>query len=120
VSDKTYDEAAAALSAVKLGAAKADEFSDTIPVGKVIRTEPAIGKKAPRDSVVKVFVSKGPDLVVVPEFRLMTIDQANLAAAAAGVQLEVSGAFTPTKRVRAQDPPQGQKVKRGTAVTVFF
>ncbi len=67
VARKSYDAAAAQLQTMRLGAARVEQFSNTVPAGQVIRTEPAVNTKAPRDSVVQVFVSKGPDMVAVPD-----------------------------------------------------
>jgi hypothetical protein len=50
----------------------------------------------------------------------MTVDQATAAAAAAGVQVQAQGVFSGGRRVRAQDPAPGGRVKRGTVVTIFF
>ena len=41
-------------------------------------------------------------------------------AAAAGVQLQVTGVVGGGHKARAQDPGKGEQVKRGTVVTVFF
>ncbi|MGQ0804506.1 MAG: protein kinase domain-containing protein, partial [Actinomycetota bacterium] len=46
VSGLTYDEAVAALAEARLGATMAEEFSDEVEAGKVIRTEPAVGQSA--------------------------------------------------------------------------
>ena len=47
-----------------------------MPDGQVIRTEPAADAKAPRDSAVSIVVSKGPDIVIVPDLTNKTIDEA--------------------------------------------
>ncbi len=118
---RSYDEAVAALKVVQLGAQRVDEFSDTVASGKVIRTEPATGAEAARDSAVKVVVSKGRDLVVIPNFVGMTIEEATNAATTAGVEVNASGVFTKKRKVLAQAPPAGgDKVPRGTVVTIFF
>ena len=44
------------------------------PKDQVIRTEPAAGTQAPRDSAVSVVVSKGTDIVIVPDLTEKTID----------------------------------------------
>ena len=48
-----------------------------------------------------IVISKGPDVVVTPDFRTMTVDQATAAAAAAGVQVQAQGVFSGGRRVRA-------------------
>ncbi len=120
VTGKSFADAAKALQDARLGATQVDEFNDTVPAGQVIRTDPAAGAPAARDSAVNVFVSKGPDVVLVPNFKGQTIDQAGASAASAGVQVQAQGVFTGGKRVRAQDPAQGTQVKRGAIVTIFF
>jgi len=120
VSGKTYDEATKVLQGQKLGAAPVEEFSDTVEAGKVIRTDPPAGQKAARDSVVSVVVSKGQDLVAVPSFKGLTIEQANAAATASGVQVQPQGVVSGGRKVRAQDVTANTQVKRGTVVTIFF
>lgn len=116
----TYDKAVARLKTQVLGAQRVDEFSDTVPAGTVIRTEPAAGDRAPRNSAVRVFVSKGQDLVIVPDFKGTTIEEANVLAAAAGVEVLPDGVVSAKRKVRAQDPPAATSLKRGTVVTIFF
>jgi serine/threonine-protein kinase len=120
VSGRTYDEAVARLRARGLDATKQDTFSDTVPVGQTIGTQPEAGQQAPEGSSVTVLVSKGPDLVVVPEMRGMTIEQAAAYAAQRGVQIQAQGIIGAGRKVRAQDPLATIKVPRGTVVTIFF
>lgn len=120
VTGKTFAEAAKALQGERLGAALVEEFSDTVEPGKVIRTDPAAGQKAARDLIVNVVVSKGPDLVLMPNFKGLTIEQANAAATAAGVQVQPQGVVSGGRKVRAQDVTANTKVKRNTIVTIFF
>ncbi|MGZ6885243.1 MAG: PASTA domain-containing protein [Acidimicrobiia bacterium] len=120
VAGKTYDAAVKKLANRRFTAARADEFSDTVPVGRVTRTEPAVAGKAPRGSAVTVFVSKGPDLVTVPNFKGKSIEEATALAAQAGVQVQASGVVGKGHNVRAQDPPDGGQVKRNTVITIFF
>jgi eukaryotic-like serine/threonine-protein kinase len=120
VTGTTYDDAVAALAKRKFGATRAEDFSDTVPVGQVISTQPAAGSKAPLQSKITVTVSKGPDLVVVPDFKGKSIEEATALGAAQGVQVQAQGTLAPGKKVRAQDPPPGGQVKRATVVTIFF
>jgi serine/threonine-protein kinase len=120
VAGKSYDEAAARLKARGFGAARSDQFNNTVPTGQAIASSPGAGAQAPKGSTVSVAVSKGPDLVTVPEMRGMTIQQATAAAAAYGVQIQTQGVIGPASTVRAQDPLAVTKVPRGTVVTIFF
>jgi beta-lactam-binding protein with PASTA domain len=119
VSGGTYDEAAAALAEVRLGATAAEEFSDSVEAGQVIRTEPAAGQPVARDSVVTVVVSKGPELVDVPDLEDMTVEEASAALRSIGLVPDVED-FEPGGQVRAQDPDAGTQLKRGETVTLFL
>jgi serine/threonine-protein kinase len=120
VSGRSYDQAVARLREAGFGATRVEEFSDTIPIDKVIRTQPEAGQRAPKGSAVSVVVSKGPDLVIVPDFNNRTISESTGVSEQAGVEIQASGVIGRGRRVRAQDPPAGAVVKRGTVVTIFF
>ncbi len=120
VAGKTYDDAAAVLQAGKLVPQRTDAYSDTVPAGKVIRTDPAAGTKAPRDSGVAVVVSKGTSVILVPNVTGKTIDAATAIAQASGLTVTVQGAYTPGKPVKAQSPAKGLPYRRGMALTLIF
>jgi serine/threonine-protein kinase len=117
---KTYDDAAAILGAKGFGVARADVFSDTVDVGKVVGTSPGVGQEAPRGSTVTLNVSKGPELVSVPNGLVgMTVEAASQQLQALGLVPTVEN-YGPGKRVRATDPVAGTQVKKGSKVTLFL
>jgi serine/threonine protein kinase len=63
----TYDDAQNSLIELDLAATMAEESSDTVAAGEVIRTDPPSGTIAPPATVVKVFVSTGAELVEMPD-----------------------------------------------------
>jgi eukaryotic-like serine/threonine-protein kinase len=114
----SYDEAVAQLQAVHLNAKQGtSQFNDDIPKNRVIGTEPAIGKDAKYESVVTVILSKGPDLVEVPSVRGLDVDTAQSRLESRGFVVDVKN-FKKGRRVRSQDPPAGEKVRRGSTVTL--
>jgi serine/threonine-protein kinase len=116
---KTFDEAKAALEAVQLKAKKVDEFSDDVEKGRVIRTDPGEGDTAPRDSEVTVVVSRGPDVVKVPDVSDMSLAEA--VAALEGAGLVVGDAHGPANgEPFATSPRAGTEVRRGTAVDIYL
>jgi serine/threonine-protein kinase len=116
---KTFDEAKAALEGVQLKAKKVDEFSDDVEKGRVIRTEPGEGQTAPRDSEVSVVVSKGPDVVEVPQVRGMSLKEAVAALEQAG--LDVGDVFGPADGEPFLTNPEARtKVRRGTTVHIYL
>jgi serine/threonine-protein kinase len=110
--------ACAPIEAERLVCEAAEEFSDDVPAGQVIGTDPPGGSEVPRDSTVRVLVSKGPELIAVPDVSGRTVEEAAAALEAAG--LSVSGVTgNPRGRVLATDPPAGEQVPRGTGVVIF-
>jgi eukaryotic-like serine/threonine-protein kinase len=79
-------DATAALDGLGLVVAQLpDEFSPTMPIGAVVRQEPAPGTEVPRGATVSIVVSKGPDLVEIPPLADLNLQQATDALAAAGL-----------------------------------
>jgi beta-lactam-binding protein with PASTA domain len=62
-------------------------------------------------------VSKGPDLVVVPNVVGDRVPAAEAAITAAG--LAPGGPYGPGNRVFITDPAAGNKIKRGSTVTLY-
>jgi len=116
---KSYDEAAAAVSARQLVPVKVEDFSDTVKAGLVIELRPGEGQPAPRDSAVQIVVSKGPDLVEVPNVQGTDLEGAVAALEAAG--LEAGDVFGPANgKPFTTDPGAGKQVKRGTRVDIYL
>jgi eukaryotic-like serine/threonine-protein kinase len=115
---KTFDQAAAALTPLRLTAVRAEVFSDTVPVGQVVSTSPGAGAKAARDSKVTVNVSKGPELIAVPDVRGKNVIEATNLLEAAG--FVVTGTQGPAnKPVSNTSPAPGTKRPRGSGVGLY-
>jgi eukaryotic-like serine/threonine-protein kinase len=118
----TLDDAKAKLAdpTVHLTAGDATEaFDPTIPKGQVVATTPPAGTMVDRDAVIAFVVSKGPDLVAVPDVSGMTLDQAVAALTAKGFTPgDVSGKAK--KNVLQTDPRIGQLIPRGSKVDIIL
>jgi serine/threonine-protein kinase len=94
-------------------------FSDTVDVGVVAEQTPSSGT-ADRGSTVTIKVSKGPDVVTVPDVRNMDRDRGRRVLEGAGLVVEervvVSGG---PGRVLQTDPKAGKTVKRGSTVVMY-
>ena len=119
VSNMSYDAAAQALTAKGFAPTRGDDFSDTVPVDTVIGTNPASGTSQPRGSTVQITVSKGPELVAVPPLKGLTLEAAQTALVALGLDVTTAG-YLPGRLVRDQTPAATQMVKKGTQVTLIF
>jgi eukaryotic-like serine/threonine-protein kinase len=120
VADKSFDDAARDLTAAKFKPRRAetDDFSDTVKAGDVIGTDPPIGEKAPYGAEVVIRVSKGPDLVTVPNVFNMTFGDASDYLAQFGFETSTVGSFRPRDRVKQQTPAAGTKAPRNSTVTI--
>jgi eukaryotic-like serine/threonine-protein kinase len=117
---KDYDNASGALRARRLEVKRTDAYSDSMEAGKVISQDPVPGEEVLRGSTVKVVVSRGPDVVEVPDVRGEAVEDAVRILELAGLGVEDVVGYWPGKVVKRQDPSGGSKVRRGTPVTLFM
>jgi serine/threonine-protein kinase len=98
------------------------EQSDSVPSGRVTRTDPGANAQVKRGSGVTMFVSTGPQLVDVPNVVNQMQNQATQTLEQAGFQVFVSqqGVNNPSQngRVLAQNPSGGASQPKGSGVTL--
>jgi serine/threonine protein kinase/beta-lactam-binding protein with PASTA domain len=115
---ETLDAARASITGLGLRVSAAEEFSDDVDEGRVISQSPAGGTLF-KDDTVSLVVSKGPDLVAVPNVVGMKKSDARSALQAAGfdvyaVYIPLAGNYV----VASQSPDGGTMKKRGSRVTI--
>ncbi|WP_447925274.1 Stk1 family PASTA domain-containing Ser/Thr kinase [Georgenia muralis] len=114
-------DAEAALTAAGLAlGGTTEEYSDTVGAGLVLAQSPAPGEGTLyRGDTVDLVLSRGPELLAVPEVVGTQVRAARQTLVDAGFQVEVEevlGAFFGT--VRAQDPEAGSMLPRGSVITL--
>ncbi len=127
ITDYTGQDAAAAQAALTQAGfqvATTQDFSDTVPQGKVISQDPSSGNGV-KNQTVTLDVSKGPELFKVPDvtsnladpLSWTSISQAEKTLTDAGFQVKVGkkGRFGV---VTSQDPKGGSMKPKGTVVTI--
>jgi serine/threonine-protein kinase len=118
----TLDEAAATLAASSLRTSSSEAFSETVPKGQVISGRPESGAEVPKQSVVDLVVSKGPERYAVPKLVGTPGKDAGKALASLNLKLgkttEDWSETAPAGVVLSQSPQPGASVKRGTVVTL--
>jgi beta-lactam-binding protein with PASTA domain/tRNA A-37 threonylcarbamoyl transferase component Bud32 len=119
VTGKTFDEASAALTGAGFTVARADDFSDTVDKDKVIGTDPAANQGANRGAQVTVHMSKGPEMIPVPNLVGLSLEAAQAQLQAKGFEVDTQS-YLPGRLVRAQSPAANTSVTKGTKVTLFF
>jgi len=106
------------LQALGLKVSTTQQNSSTVPQGKVIGTDPALGGQAPQGSTVTLIISKGPVMVKVPNVSGDSVTQATNALSSAGLNpLNVYG--PPGGTVFATDPAEGTQQPEGTSVSIY-
>jgi beta-lactam-binding protein with PASTA domain len=107
-------EAEAALAEAHLSSRVERVFDDNMPRGRVVGTDPGIGAPVPWGSAVLLRVSKGPDLVEVPDVTGLTRKEAEERLRAAGLK---AGYLLPVgDRIFRQSPGPGEQARRGSRV----
>ncbi|WP_253953805.1 Stk1 family PASTA domain-containing Ser/Thr kinase [Schaalia sp. 19OD2882] len=113
------EDAKAALEQARLTPQASEQFSDTVETGVVISQTPEAGESLHIGDAVTYIVSKGPEMVTVPDVFGMQEAQAVAAMEAAGLQVKVDrllgGVFG---TARSSDPGGGTQVRKGSTVTI--
>ena len=99
-----------------------DEASSTVDKDRVIRTNPAGGDPAPKNSIVQVFVSTGVEQITVPDVAGQDSEAAFTTLGDAGFavrEVTESSSSVSSGKVTRTDPPAGTKADRGATVRMF-
>lgn len=121
VAGKSYKEAVVALSSKGLSAAKRESYSDSVPSGRVLSTDPAAGTSIHPSTKVTVTVSAGVEKVEVPDLSGKTEAQAKEALRKARLSYEVTTQYSESVkkgRVIAQSSKAGAWVEHDSAVKI--
>nr|WP_275587072.1 Stk1 family PASTA domain-containing Ser/Thr kinase [Arcanobacterium pluranimalium] len=105
------------LAKAGLKASASEEYSNTVPKGQVISQDPNEGTSLYRNDTVKLVISKGPQLVQVPDVFGKQEKEAITILKNAGFQVEVERIlFGVFGTVRAQNPGAGEMVLPGSTI----
>ncbi len=125
--NRTFDEArqeARQLGFTVVAPPDKREWSETVPSGRVLTTDPEPGHRIRKGGTITLILSKGPERYNVPRLKGLTEEQA--AQTLAEVNL-VKGQVTreydddvAAGRVIRSDPPAGTALKRGTPVNLVI
>lgn len=116
---KSASAAKSSIEALGLIASPTEAYSDTVPEGQVISQQTREGSTVYRGDSVSYTVSKGPEMVTVPDVVGLQRQEARNKLEGAGLTVQedlILGGFFNT--VRSSDPAGGSKVKKGSTVTI--
>jgi len=122
----TKETAVGDLTNAGLKVTTTDAFDNTVPIGRVISQNPVQNTQAHRGDTVALVVSKGPEMVQVPNVftvpTLMTVAEARRQLEALGFQVKLSSTNkAPNEKktyVTAQSIPAGQLAPKGSTITL--
>lgn len=121
----TVKEATASLSDLGLTIDIAKkEFSEDIPAGKVISSDPAGGGRVSPAGTVEVTVSKGKERYEIPDLKGLKVDVASGLLDSVNLKVgdtteEFSTEFTKGLIIKTS-PATGEQVRRGTQVDLYI
>jgi serine/threonine-protein kinase len=121
----TLEEATASTDALQLVLARGDDvFSVEVEVGRVVIQTPAPESLVDRGGLVSVQLSKGPDLVPIPDLAGMNFPDAQQALTDAGYVINsllgtTEGTFVSIS-VDGEEVQAGDLFIRGTGVDLIF
>ena len=122
VAGQSEGDAKSALEAADLVVDRAEESSESVDKGDVIRVDVPDGLQP--GGTVTIVVSTGPPLFEVPDVAGMTRDEAKKELTDAGFRVTYFGPWDlfpdETTRVTSQDPKAGSMVVKNTQVTLVI
>ncbi|MCC0098613.1 Stk1 family PASTA domain-containing Ser/Thr kinase [Streptomyces flavotricini] len=120
---KTEAQAKSELSAAGLGVKRVDrKFSDAFDRGTVMNSDPESGKRIRGNGAVVLTVSRGPELVFVPDLKGKPLEEAKAeltrSGLAPGMVTQAFSQDVAQGAVISTDPVGGQKRSTDTAVAI--
>ena len=122
---QTIEQAEQTLESTEITLASTEQaFSETIPVGVIISTDPAPGDGISPRGTLNATVSQGPERYLVPDVKGKTPDIASTEIAAAnlivGGRVEAFDDTVPSGMVAKTEPKIGSELKPGTTVDLII
>jgi serine/threonine-protein kinase len=120
----SIESATTALTDLQLTINRGDDQFSIVAAGGVATQSPAAGESLARGTAVTVAISKGPDLVAVPQLLTLKFDKVGPALEAAGFVLGTvsgnTGGFPIAIFSAGQPVAVGQLLPRGTVLDVLY
>ena len=112
-------EAQAQLAASFLRGGCYEVYDDTTPKGKVVTTVPGQGTTLKQQTAVSIRVSKGPELVAVPDVVGKRVADESKMLTDAGFKVSIPN-YNPKGHVFEQRPAADTKIPKGSTVTLIL
>ena len=112
----TAAEAESRLSQYGISVTRSEEYSSTVPSGSVISQSVGAGGSVPKNTTITIVVSKGPELVTVPD--VTGIDAASAESKLSQSGLDVSRGGSEYSDTVAEGSVISQSVSAGSKVAI--
>ncbi len=117
LSGLTLEEATLVLTDLGLVVVPAEDYSQTVPEGEVIGSDPGLDATIARDAEITVTVSLGLPFVTIPDVTDLDVTEADQILTDAGlVVVDIVGPLT---TVLTTDPEPGETVRQGTEIRII-
>ena len=120
---QTLDQAAPQFAALELTYEPIEEFSEDVPAGVIISTDPDAGQRARVGNPIKVLVSKGPERYLIPA-DIVGKSPSEVEQILKDLNLVVSGTeevfddLVEAGKVASTNPAPGASLRRDTPVII--
>ena len=115
------EEAESALKKLGFNVITSEGFSSSIGKGNVMRQSVPDGATADKGSTISITISKGPDLVTVPNVKGMVLENVKQTIKDSGLNLEIETEFSNNVKegnIISQSIAGGKQVERHTTVNI--
>ena len=95
------------------------EYSDKVPEGRIMKQLPAPGTKVKKGTAINIVISKGIEMVIVPDVINLSLEKAKELIKKAGLSYEVIEEESETVekgKVIRQSPSPGDSAKKGDKI----
>lgn len=113
---ETSADATTQLKALSLVPSESKSYSNTIPAGQIMSQNPPADTMVPRGATIAYVVSKGPQIVTVPNVQGATLQQAEAMLNQVGLTVGSVYSYFGSNTVVASSPRAGSQVRAGTSV----
>ncbi|MDO5695408.1 MAG: Stk1 family PASTA domain-containing Ser/Thr kinase [Eubacteriales bacterium] len=96
-----------------------DIFDDRIAEGFVVKTDPPAGDSVPKGATVTVYVSKGKEIIKVPDVVGETKEKAIRKLTDKGLNVDTATTYGEENKVMRTNPKSGTELERGDVVTIY-
>lgn len=118
-----YEKAESELKALELKVTSDEVASDSVPVGQVISQSPSAGTKVKEKRIIHLTISKGGRVLLVPDLKGLTLDQAKNRLEKLGLTLgsikNGNDPAEPSDTIISQTPHGGEKSSIGAQINII-